>query len=176
MGRVKLHKPKKIKKPRQVLGVSGVTADNVQQYLREVDAYVARLDPASKLLDSLNDRVEQLGVDSLSEPERIYYAHDRFGGAIVNGMLRDFYATEPATVLDDVEIGLRAIGEAEMGNLYARARQIHSQRVLPVPHDEYDELNQEDEAQEDVAAYVPRMQEIGYIMDEYAGQQGLLPI
>ena len=130
----------------------------------------------SKLLDGLSDRVEQFGVDSLSEPERIYYAHDRFGGAIVNGMLRDFYATEPTTVLDDVETGFRAIGEAEMGNLYARARQIHGQRVLLVPHDEDDELDQEDEAQEDVADFVLKMREIGYIMDEYAGQQGLLPI
>ena len=156
---------------RNVMGVKPkvamVTSANIEAYLRDVEEFLAGTDPASVLADQLEQAVAEGRLESLTEPERIYYALHAFYLADVNGNTHAFFDEHDPSVWASAETGFRELGPAGLVEAYTELRRRYVDGELE-PFSELDSMI-------DFGIFCTHQLEIEYQMDTYAQEHGFWP-
>ncbi len=98
------------------------TADEFAEHIRQVEAYIAGDDPETKLMQRLSDQIDKKGEDSLTKPERLYFAASNFIGALFNGLTHDFLANQHELLINSVRDALVELQTDDLVTAYDNLR------------------------------------------------------
>lgn len=143
-----------------------VTSENFAEHIREVEQFIEGTDPRSLLMERLARAVTTGGVDNLTSSERLYFAYEYFAGAMVNGLLENFFLCEPASICDAVAESLEAIGEPLLSGEYKILRRAFVEGGLSD--------DDEEPVSELSASFITQSQDLDRRFGEYAQDHGLL--
>ena len=135
------------------------------EHIRRVEEYISWNDPVTKLLDRLQNQVEQMGPESLSRTARIYLAITEFNDAVFNGCVHLFFSVAPQWMQDGVAEGLIELEEHALAAEFGQLRRQFREGKLT------------EDTEEDpffASSFVTNSQDLFSKLDSMAMDQGLL--
>jgi hypothetical protein len=135
------------------------------EHIRRVEEFISWNDPVTKLLERLQNQVEQSGAESLGRTARMYLAINEFNDAVGNGCVHLFFSVAPLWMQDAVNEGLLELEEHALAAEFDQLRQ------------QFREGKLSEEAEEDpffASSFVDNSQELFSKLDSLAIEQGLL--
>jgi len=146
------------KRNRKVGGPGGITW---QQYVEEIERYLAYEDPPTLLSQRLHNKVEQAGLNSLSGVERTFYAMNQFLDSLCSDI--EEHLAKESNLRPAIADGFRILGLECDGIEYS------------ILCEKFDNGDPKADYTKHLAQFMDSYEELSSILEEYAEDKGLYP-